>query len=114
MVSRPLAITVQATALDGSGTSTDDDRVLARLIAHEIDHLDGLLHTARMRPGVQPIPVEEYRRGLKVRVTLAELARTGHWCQDAEVRPAVVPVRNGVKCAGERSMGRSGRQAVRI
>ncbi|WP_267897217.1 hypothetical protein [Streptomyces albireticuli] len=25
-------------------------------------HLDGLLYTARMRPGVEPIPVEEYRQ----------------------------------------------------
>ncbi|WP_276613935.1 hypothetical protein [Streptomyces sp. A0642] len=30
-------------------------------MAHEIDHLDGLLYTARMRPGVEPIRVEEYR-----------------------------------------------------
>ncbi|MEV7359364.1 peptide deformylase [Kitasatospora sp. NPDC091276] len=34
---------------------------LARLIAHEIDHLDGLLYTDRMHPDVRPIPVEKYR-----------------------------------------------------
>ncbi|MGW3660943.1 peptide deformylase [Streptomyces sp. NPDC005151] len=62
MVPRPPAITVQATALDGSDTSTDYDRGLTRLVAHEIDRLDGLLCTARMWPGVQPIPVEEYRQ----------------------------------------------------
>jgi peptide deformylase len=33
----------------------------ARLVAHEIDHLNGVLYTARMRPGVEPIPVSEYR-----------------------------------------------------
>ncbi|MET9079138.1 peptide deformylase [Streptomyces sp. NPDC004232] len=38
------------------------ERGLARLIHHEIDHLDGLLYTARMRTGVDPIPVEEYRQ----------------------------------------------------
>lgn len=39
-----------------------DVRGLARLIHHEIDHLDGLLYTAHMRTGVNPIPVEQYRQ----------------------------------------------------
>ncbi|RSS13966.1 peptide deformylase [Streptomyces sp. WAC08401] len=39
-----------------------DVRGLARLVQHEIDHLDGHLYTARMRPGVQPISVTEYRQ----------------------------------------------------
>jgi hypothetical protein len=30
-----------------------------RLVALEIDHLNGVLYTARMRPGVEPIPVSE-------------------------------------------------------
>ncbi|MEV7496546.1 peptide deformylase [Streptomyces sp. ARC12] len=34
---------------------------LARLIHHEVDHLDGLLYTVRMRTGAAPIPVEQYR-----------------------------------------------------
>jgi peptide deformylase len=38
------------------------ERGLARLVAHEIDHLDGLLYLSRMRPGVEPIPVEQYRQ----------------------------------------------------
>jgi peptide deformylase len=62
MVSRPLHITVQATTLDGTVTTTTYENGLARLIHHEIDHLDGLLYTARMRPGLKPIPVEEYRQ----------------------------------------------------
>ncbi|MEV5880382.1 peptide deformylase [Streptomyces sp. NPDC052101] len=61
LVPRPLKITVQATTVTG-GTTTVYERGLARLIHHEIDHLDGLLYTARMRPGVAPIPVEEYRQ----------------------------------------------------
>ncbi|MFF3247234.1 hypothetical protein ACFYWY_26730 [Streptomyces sp. NPDC002870] len=32
------------------------------LVHREIDHLDGLLYTDRMKPGVEPIPVEEYRQ----------------------------------------------------
>ncbi|MEU7484849.1 peptide deformylase [Streptomyces sp. NPDC042319] len=59
---RPLQITVETTALTGQRASTDYERGLARLIHHEIDHLDGLLYTARMRTGVAPIPVEEYRQ----------------------------------------------------
>ncbi|MFI5617419.1 peptide deformylase [Streptomyces sp. NPDC051567] len=62
LVPRPLRITVETTALDGSTVTTVYERGLARLVHHEIDHLDGLLYTARMRPGVGPIRVEEYRQ----------------------------------------------------
>ncbi|MCY0932337.1 peptide deformylase [Streptomyces sp. H27-H1] len=62
MVPRPLTITVQTTALDGTTVTTVYERGLARLLHHEIDHLDGLLYTTRMRPGIDPIPVEEYRQ----------------------------------------------------
>ena len=33
---------------------------MARLAAHEIDHLGGQLYVSRMRDGVNPIPVSEY------------------------------------------------------
>lgn len=62
LVPRPLRITVETTTLEGQKTTTVYERGLARLIHHEIDHLNGLLYTARMRPGVAPIPVEQYRR----------------------------------------------------
>ncbi|WP_435604052.1 peptide deformylase [Streptomyces sp. bgisy130] len=62
LVPRPLKITVETTALTGKAVTTVYDRGLARLIHHEIDHLAGLLYTARMRAGVEPIPVEEYRQ----------------------------------------------------
>ncbi|MFP3114588.1 MULTISPECIES: peptide deformylase [Streptomyces] len=61
-VPRPLQITVETTTLDGQTVTTTYERGLARLIHHEIDHLDGLLYTARMRAGVTPIPVEQYRQ----------------------------------------------------
>ncbi|MFE9559430.1 peptide deformylase [Streptomyces sp. NPDC006703] len=57
-----LRITVETTSLDGTHITTVYERGLARLIHHEIDHPDGLLYTARMRTGVVPIPVEEYRQ----------------------------------------------------
>ncbi|GHG83769.1 peptide deformylase [Streptomyces griseocarneus] len=62
MVPRPLVITVVTTALEGTEVTTVYERGLGRLVAHEIDHLDGLLYTASIRPGVEPIPVEEYRQ----------------------------------------------------
>jgi peptide deformylase len=62
LVPRPLHITVETTALDGTTVTVVYERGLARLIAHEVDHLDGLLYLNRMRPGVDPIPVEEYRQ----------------------------------------------------
>lgn len=61
-VPRPLRITVETTALDGTTITTVYERGLARLVHHEIDHLQGLLYTARMRPEVSPIPVEQYRQ----------------------------------------------------
>ncbi|MDQ0834551.1 peptide deformylase [Streptomyces achromogenes] len=61
-VPRSLRITVDTVTPDGSTMTTVYERGEARLIAHEIDHLDGLLLLNRMRPGVTPIPVEEYRK----------------------------------------------------
>ncbi|MEU9429049.1 peptide deformylase [Streptomyces sp. NPDC048342] len=60
-VPRPLQITVETVTPDGSTATTAYKRGKARLIAHEIDHLCGLLLLNRIRPGVAPIPVEEYR-----------------------------------------------------
>ncbi|MFI0967955.1 peptide deformylase [Streptomyces sp. NPDC021080] len=62
LVPRPLTITVETTTIDGTTVTTDYTRGMARLIAHEIDHLDGLLTLNRLRPGVDPIPIEEYRQ----------------------------------------------------
>ena len=37
------------------------ERGVARLVAHEVDHLHGRLYTDQMRPGVTLIPLEQYR-----------------------------------------------------
>ncbi len=60
-VSRPHVIHVEHTTIDGLKKITVFERGVARLVAHEIDHLHGHLYTDRMRPGVEPIPVEQYR-----------------------------------------------------
>lgn len=61
MVTRPLSIEVEHQDVDGTRRITTFERGLARLVAHEIDHLFGILYTSRMHPGIQPIPVAEYR-----------------------------------------------------
>lgn len=60
-VPRPLRITVETVTPEGSTETAVYEQGEARLIAHEIDHLDGLLLLNRMRPGMRPIPVDEYR-----------------------------------------------------
>jgi peptide deformylase len=61
LVPRPLQITVETATPQGTTATTAYEHGTARLIAQEIDHLGGLLLLDRMRPGVRPIPVEQYR-----------------------------------------------------
>jgi peptide deformylase len=63
IVNRPLTIHVEHQDLDGNRRITIFDRGTARLVAHEIDHLNGILYTDRMAPDRQPIPVSKYRQG---------------------------------------------------
>ncbi|MGC7096739.1 peptide deformylase [Amycolatopsis lurida] len=58
---RPHVLHVEHTTIDGQKKITIFERGLARLVAHEVDHLHGTLYTDHMRPGIQPIPVEQYR-----------------------------------------------------
>lgn len=60
-VPRPLAIEVEHQDADGTVQITTFERGLARLVCHELDHLQGILYRARMRPGVEPIPVSQYK-----------------------------------------------------
>ncbi|MFD3940680.1 peptide deformylase [Streptomyces sp. NPDC058611] len=61
LVPRPLHIVIAHTDIDGTPRLTRFEHGLARLVLHEVDHLDGKLYRSRMDPGTQPIPVEEYR-----------------------------------------------------
>jgi peptide deformylase len=61
MVPRPLVLHVEHQDIDGNRRITVFERGVARLVAHELDHLDGKLYTDRMAPGAEPIPVSEYR-----------------------------------------------------
>jgi peptide deformylase len=60
IVPRSRRIEVEHQEIDGTRRITAFEDGLARLAAHEIDHLHGVLCRERMRPGVDPIPVTEY------------------------------------------------------
>jgi peptide deformylase len=60
-VPRSHAIHVEHTTIDGTTKITAFELGLARLVSHEVDHLHGRLYTDRMRGGIEPIPVEQYR-----------------------------------------------------
>ncbi|MEU0553728.1 peptide deformylase [Dactylosporangium sp. NPDC006015] len=62
LVRRPLRITVESELLDGSTVTTVYDQALARLVAHEIDHLDGRLYVDRMEDDAPLVPTTEYRQ----------------------------------------------------
>jgi peptide deformylase len=62
LVPRPLVLHVEHQDLTGQRRITVFERGTARLVAHEIDHLNGVLYTNRMPPGREPIPVSEYRQ----------------------------------------------------
>ncbi|MFD4912817.1 peptide deformylase [Streptomyces virginiae] len=61
MVPRPMSLSIEHTDIDGQQRITIFERGHARLVAHEVDHLHGQLYRSKMRPGVEPIPVSEYR-----------------------------------------------------
>jgi len=59
-VARPLLIEVEHAELDGGCRVTTFTEGLARLVAHEIDHLGGLLYPDRMPSEERLVPFEEY------------------------------------------------------
>ncbi|MER6234802.1 peptide deformylase [Streptomyces clavifer] len=61
MVPRPRSISVEHQDIDGNRGITIFEDAVPRLVGHEIDHLEGVLCTARTRPEAVPIPVSEYR-----------------------------------------------------
>jgi peptide deformylase len=62
-VPRPLRIQVEHQHVDGSTHLTVFERGVARLVAHEIDHLADVLYTDHMADSANVIPVEQYRGG---------------------------------------------------
>ena len=60
-IPRPLTIDVEHSELDGTQRITRFQRGLARLVAHEIDHLNATLCTDHLPEGQQPTPLTEYK-----------------------------------------------------
>jgi peptide deformylase len=60
LVSRPLRLLVEHESYGGSRVITAFERGMARLVGHEIDHLEGRLYTDRMAPGTTLVPLEDY------------------------------------------------------
>jgi peptide deformylase len=61
LVPRPWTVHVEHEDVTGTKRITAFDRGLARLVAHEVDHLHGVLCRDHLPPGREPIPVEQYR-----------------------------------------------------
>jgi peptide deformylase len=60
VVSRPLRLLVEHESYGGARVITAFEQGMARLVGHEIDHLEGRLYTDRMAPGDALVPLEEY------------------------------------------------------
>jgi peptide deformylase len=60
-VPRPITIDVRHAELSGEQVVTRFDRAVARLVSHEIDHLEGTLYPERMVASAPLVPLEEYR-----------------------------------------------------
>ncbi|GAA1807832.1 helix-turn-helix domain-containing protein [Planosporangium flavigriseum] len=61
MVERPLWVEVESALPNGKPMINRYERGLARLVLHEIDHLDGRLYVDRMPAGAPLVPVEKYQ-----------------------------------------------------
>ena len=61
LVRRARRLEVEHTAVTGEPVISVFSDGLARLVAHEVDHLYGRLYLDRMSPGVKPISVREYK-----------------------------------------------------
>ncbi|GHE38600.1 hypothetical protein GCM10017673_46220 [Streptosporangium violaceochromogenes] len=61
MVPRPISLEVEHQDIEGNTRITVFEHAIARLVGHEVDHLFGTLYRAHMRPGLDPIPVSQYK-----------------------------------------------------
>ena len=61
-IERPRRIALSGVDLDGNEVTVEADDLFARLIQHEIDHLDGVLLTERLDPEQRRAALAELRR----------------------------------------------------
>jgi peptide deformylase len=60
LVVRPLWIEVEHARYDGTRVITSFEQAMARLVSHEIDHLEGKLYVDRMAADAALVPTSEY------------------------------------------------------
>lgn len=60
LVARPLRLTVESAQPSGERIRVTYEQAVARLVAHEVDHLYGRLYPDRMPAGAPLVPVTEY------------------------------------------------------
>jgi peptide deformylase len=65
LVRRPVRIEVEHARYDGARVITSFDGAMARLVGHEIDHLEGRLYVDRMDAESHLIPVAIYQQTIK-------------------------------------------------
>ena len=85
-VVRPKEVHFTAVDLDGNEVSFEADELLARVLQHELDHLDGVLFIDRLEP-------DERKRALR---TIRELQMAG----DASRSPEVTDPSRGLRLPG--------------
>lgn len=61
-IARPKRLLVRGYDIDGNEVRFEADELLARLVQHELDHLDGVLMFERMTPEQRKDALREYRR----------------------------------------------------
>jgi peptide deformylase len=69
VVERPLGVRVRGRDLQGKPVEVEGEQLLARVLCHEIDHLDGILYFSRLSP---------LKRDLLKR-KIRKLIRAGEW-----------------------------------
>lgn len=62
LVVRPLWIEVEHARYDGTRMISSFERAMARLVSHEIDHLEGRLYVDRMAADAALVPTSEYHQ----------------------------------------------------
>ena len=60
LVGRPLRLTVESATIAGERIRVTYEQAVARLVAHEVDHLNGQLYTDRMSADAPLVPVTQY------------------------------------------------------
>jgi peptide deformylase len=60
LVARPLRLTVESSKLGGERIRVTYEQAVARLVAHEVDHLDGRLYVDHMPAGAPLVPITQY------------------------------------------------------